>query len=120
MVKWLSMSERNRCIESGCKGFCCQDIDLKITKAEIKELFPKAVRVSSVEELGRIKRTRIGLFYMGNYERPGLEGPNFCLMAINGFCPNRAKEGNCNIHDIREHAARKEHGLGPIYLEPVE
>jgi len=55
------------------------------------------------------------------------------ILAINGSCPNRAKDGNCKIHKNREHAAknfkfgiddcnaiRKNHGLGPIYLEPVE
>lgn len=127
------MGERNRCLESGCRGFCCQDIDLELTKAERKELFPKAKRVFSIKELAKLKLNRNkGLFYT-DYEKPGFEGLSFQLLSINGPCPNRTKEGNCNIHDIREHAAknfkfgsddcnaiRKDHGLGPIYLEPVE
>ena len=127
------MSERNRCLESGCRGYCCQDIDLEITRVEIKELFPSARRVFSIKELAKLKLNhKKGLFYT-DYQRPGLKGPDFRILAINGSCPNRAKDGNCNIHDIREHAAknfkfgskecndiRKENGLGPIYLEPVE
>jgi hypothetical protein len=126
------MSERNRCIESGCKGYCCQDIDLEITRAEVKELFPTAVRVFSIKELAKLKQTRKGLFYT-NYQRPGLEGPDFMILSINGPCPNRVSNGGCLIHTNREHAAksflfgsddcnaiRKEHGLGPVFLEPVE
>ena len=126
------MDERNRCLESGCKGYCCQDIDLEITEPERKELFPEARKVFSVKELAELKRTDKGLFYT-DYQRSGLEGPDFRILAINGPCPNRVKDGNCSIHKNREHAAinfefgsddcnaiRKEHGLGPIYLEPVE
>lgn len=91
-----------------------------------------AIRVSSVKELRQIKRSQIGLFY-ADYERPDLDGPDFRLLAINGPYPNRMENGNCAIHNYREHAAknfkfgsddcndiRKENGLGPIYLEPVE
>ena len=126
------MGERNRCLESGCKGYCCQDIDLEITEPERKELFPEAQKVPSIKKLAELKRSEMGLFY-ADYERPGLEGPDFRILAINGPCPNRAKDGNCTRHNIREHAAknfkfgsddcnaiRKDHGLGPIFLEPVE
>ena len=126
------MAERNRCLESGCRGFCCQDIDLEITRAEIKELFPSAKKVTSIKKLAELKQTQTGLFYT-DYQRPGLEGPDFRILTINGPCPNREKNGNCTIHNIREYAAknfkfgsddcnaiRKENGLGPIYLEPVK
>ena len=127
------MYERNRCLESGCKGYCCQDIDLEITKAEVKELFPSAVRVFSIKELAKLKQIHKKGLYYTDYQRPGLEGPNFRILSINGPCPNRAKDGNCSIHKNREHAAenfkfgsddcndiRKEHGLGPVYLDLVE
>lgn len=127
------MVDRNRCLESGCGGLCCQNVDLEITEAERKELFPRAVKVFSIQKLRKIKRSEIGLFYVANYQRPGLEHPDFNLLAINGVCPNRTDGGTCLVHKNREHAARnfrfgddecnsirKENGLGLIYLEPVD
>jgi len=127
------MFERNRCIESGCRGLCCQNTALELSRPELNELFPTAVRVFSIKELAKLELDRKdGLFYT-DYQRPGLKGKNFRILLINGPCPNRAKNGSCTIHKNREHAAenfkfggddcnaiRKEHGLGPVFLEPVE
>lgn len=126
------MTKENLCIASGCLGFCCQDIDLEITGPERREIFPTAQKVLSIKKLARIKEEQeVGLFYLAGYERPGLEGLDFCLLTINGPCPNITLEGNCSKHTIREHAAinfqfgsedcnsiRKEHGLAPIQLMP--
>lgn len=129
-----TMSERNLCKESGCPGLCCQDIDLEITGAERREIFSIAQKVGTAKELLVLRQNNVkGLFYISNYRRPGLNYPNFCLLAINGPCPNKTSDGDCIKHANREHAAinfrfgsfdcnktRKEHGLAPVFIEPVE
>ena len=126
------MPERNLCIDSGCHGYCCQDIDLEITKPALMELFPDAIKVSSIRALAELKlNQKPGQFYITGYESDELKGPGFCLLTINGPCPNRDPKGSCIVHEKREHAAinfkigssdcnaiRKEHGLGPIFLKP--
>lgn len=125
--------ERNLCLESGCRGFCCEDIFIEITKAEKTRLFPKVKEVSSKEELIKIKKSdNPGIFCLP-YTREELEGGDFFLIAINGPCPNRLPNGGCSKHEEREYAARNfaigcedcneircEHSLGPIFFEPVE
>jgi len=57
----------------------------------------------------------------------------FVVLSLNGSCPNRTAEGGCSKHEEREYAAknfkigsydcneiRKENGLVPIYIEPIE
>lgn len=125
--------ERNLCVESGCPGYCCQDIVIEFTKCERTRMFPKANYVHSIKELSDIKYAKIpGVFYT-EYSREGLEGGDFYIVAINGPCPNRLPDGSCSNHVEREYAARrfkigckdcneirKEHGLAPIFIEPVE
>ena len=125
------MREINQCVMSGCKGRCCQNIDLELTEAERQRLFPQAVWVASVAELNKTRK-RKGVFY-APYTRDGQLGSGYVKLAINGPCPNRARDGSCLKHDEREAAARnfqfgrgdcnavrQENGLGPIFLEPVE
>lgn len=126
--------ERNPCVASGCLGLCCQDIYLEITGPERREIFPTAQKVDSINQLITLKKgPEKGLFYVDDYGRPGFEDPDFCLLAINGPCPNRSPDGDCVKHDNREHVAknfkigcadcnaiRKKNGLAPIYIEPVE
>lgn len=113
------------------KGRCCQNIDLELTEAERQRLFSQAVRVSSVAELNKTRK-RKGVFY-AEYTREGQLGSGFVKLAINGPCPNRARDGSCLKHDERENAARnfqigrkdcnairQENGLFPIFYEPVE
>lgn len=124
--------ERNMCANSGCPGYCCENIDIEVTKCEISRLFPKAKHVDNISELADIKNDKTpGVFYT-EYSRKGLEG-DFYVVAINGPCPNRDSDGNCTKHEERSYAARnfqigchdcneirKEHNLGPLYFEPVE
>ncbi|MCX6705695.1 MAG: hypothetical protein NTV24_01140, partial [Candidatus Woesebacteria bacterium] len=71
-----------------------------------------------------------GVYYQYDGRDPVL---GMVIARIAGPCPNRLENGNCRIHKNREHAAenfkfgsdecndiRKGHGLGPVYLEPVE
>lgn len=129
-----AMLERNPCKDFDCPGLCCQNIYLEITGPERREIFPTAQKVNSINELITLKKGKEkGMFYVDDYERPGLEGPDFCLLAINGPCSNRAPDGGCNKHTNREHVARnftfgsydcnkirKENGLAPVSIEPVE
>ena len=131
--KIVSMTERNRCIDSGCRGFCCQNIDLEIRNDERKQIFPSAVRVDTLDALGWVKRQKVsGVFYT-RYRKARLRSGKYSVIAINGPCPNRNKDGSCLKHDEREAAARnfnigsadcnairQENGLAPIYFEPVE
>jgi hypothetical protein len=127
------MPEKNRCVESGCPGFCCFNIDIEVTASERRRIFPKAIEVESIVALAKVKEkgTR-GVFYT-KYTRKGLERGDFYVVTINGMCPNKLANGNCDKHEEREHAARNfrigspdcndiraEHGLPPIYFEAVE
>ena len=126
------MTERNLCVESGCKGYCCEDIDLTATKFERHRLFPKAKRLNTIRELEMIKGKETGVFYTG-YRNKMLGNSGVVIISINGPCPNRTPDGDCRKHSEREHAARRfkigcedcnaireEHNLPPIYIEPVE
>ena len=127
------MPERNPCLKSGCPGFCCQDIDIEITKSERTRVFPTAIHVDSMKELAQIKKDNLQGLYYTEYSRKGLEGGDFYVIVINGPCPNRLSDGSCLKHDEREYAARnfaigcsdcnvirKENGFSPIFIEPVE
>ena len=121
------------CTDSGCYGFCCENIDIEVTKWERSRIFPRAVHVDSITELADIKDSKIpGVFYT-EYAREGLEGGDFYVVSLNGPCPNRLSKGGCSKHEEREHAARNfpigcsdcnairaEHNLPPIFTEPVE
>ena len=125
--------ERNRCTDSGCSGYCCENIDIEVTKWERTRIFPKAKHADSIRELADIKDSKIpGVFYT-EYTREGLEGEGFCIVSLNGPCPNRLPKGGCSKHEEREYAARNfsvgcpdcnairaEHHLPPIFIEPVE
>lgn len=125
--------ERNRCTDSGCLGYCCQNIDIEITKSERTRLFPKAREVGSISELANINTAKTpGVFYT-KYSRDGLKNGDFYIISINGPCPNRLPNGSCSKHEEREYAARNfsigcsdcnairaEHSLHPIFVEPVE
>jgi hypothetical protein len=127
------MPERNICVDTGCQGYCCQDIDVIITKSERTRLFPQAIKKDSIQELADLKKKNIqGLFYI-DYSSPELEGGDFFLLSINGPCPNRLPKGSCSKHEEREYAARnfrigcgdcneirKEHGLDEIFFEQPE
>lgn len=126
------MKDRNSCVESGCRGYCCEDIDVIVTKFERRRLFPKSQRVGTLRELEERKTERQGVFYTC-WRRKPLDGAGFNVIAINGSCPNRLPDGSCKKHEEREHAARnfkigcqecndirEEHGLAPIFFEPVE
>ena len=125
------MSERNRCLESGCKGYCCQDITIYDVEAAILETFPNAKEVN-VWQLQKAINGKLlnGVYYQYDGRDPV---PGMAIARVVGPCQNKAKDGSCKIHKNREHAARNfkfgsddcnairiEHGLGPIYLEPVE
>lgn len=124
--------ERNLCRDSGCPGYCCENIDIEVTRCERSRLFPKATHVGSINELAEIKEAKTpGVFYT-EYEREGLKG-DFYIVSLNGVCPNRLADGSCSKHEERGYAARnfrigsddcnairREHGLTPIYNEPVE
>lgn len=100
------MLERNPCIASGCLGYCCQDIDQEISASALKEIFPTAQKVSSIKKLAELEFSEEpGLFYIDNYESDELKGPDYCLLAINGPCPNRDEKGNCSVHEHGEPAA---------------
>ncbi len=125
--------ERNRCTDSGCYGYCCENIDIEVTGCERTRLFPKAKHVDSIKELADIKYSKIpGVFYT-EYSREGLEGGDFYVVSLNGPCPNRLPDGDCSRHEEREYAARhfsigstdcntirSEHHIPPIFIEPVE
>lgn len=125
--------ERNLCVNSGCLGYCCENIDIEITGCERTRLFPKAKHVETEAKLAKIKRAGTpGVFYT-EYSREGLKGGNFYVIVLNGPCPNRLSNGACSRHSEREHAAknftlgcsdcnaiRKEHKLAPVFVEPVE
>ena len=126
------MSERNRCAESGCPGYCCQDIDLEATKFERRRVFPKAQRVETLGEIAEAKGKKPGVLF-SRLRRKHLGNSGFVIVSINDGCPNRRQDGNCIKHDEREHAARNflfgstdcnairtGHGLPPIFIEPVE
>jgi hypothetical protein len=126
------MAERNRCFESGCPGFCCQDIDLEATKFERRRVFPKAQRVQTLREIEEAKGKNPGVFF-SRIRRKHLGNSGFVIVSINGGCPNRRQDGTCIEHDEREHAARNfvfgnfdcnairaEHDLPPVFVEPVE
>ena len=125
------MSERNHCLESGCKGYCCEDTTIYDSEAVILETFPNTKEVNTWQ----LQKAMDGKFQDGvYYQYDGRDSvPGMAIARIAGHCPNRAKDGNCTIHESREHAAknfkfgsadcnaiRKDHGLGSIYLEPVE
>lgn len=121
------MFERNRCIESGCRGYCCQDMTIYDSEKVILEIFPQAKEVS-VWELQRAINGRLsnGVYYQ--YDgRNSLTG--MVMARIVGSCPNRTEDGSCKIHEHREPAAvnfkfggdlcnaiRIKNGLEPIYL----
>lgn len=125
--------ERNPCKASGCPGWCCENIDIEVTKCERTRLFKKAKHVDTLRKLADIKSSQTpGVFY-SEYSRKGLENGDFYIVVINGPCPNRLIDGGCSKHSEREYAARnfaigcsdcnairKEHGLAPIFIEPVE
>ena len=127
------MLERNRCVASGCPGLCCQNIDLEIRNDERKRVFPGAVHVDTLDALVWVKKQKVpGVFYT-RYRKARLKSGKYSVIAINGPCPNRTPEGGCSKHEEREEAAksfkigspdcneiRKEHGLPPIFIEPVE
>lgn len=124
--------ERNHCTLSGCMGYCCENIDIEVTRYERSRLFQKAKHVDTLSELVDIKKAQTpGIFYT-EYEREGLEG-DFYIVSINGPCLNRLPNGSCAKHEEREYAARNfnigcpdcneiryEHDLAPIFIEPVE
>lgn len=124
--------ERNICTESGCLGYCCENIDIEVTRCKRSRLFPKAKHVENVKELADIKKAKTpGVFYT-EYERENLKG-DFYIVSVNGVCPNRLSDGSCSKHDERGYAARnfrigcddcnairREHGLSPIFTDPVE
>ena len=125
--------ERNKCLESGCPGYCCENIDIIITKSEQTRLFKKAKEVASIGELAKIKEDEVlGAFYT-KYASKELGNGDFFVIALNGPCPNRTTNGECSMHEERSYPARnfkigspdcneirKEHGLPPIFVEPVE
>jgi hypothetical protein len=127
------MLEGNPCVASGCHGFCCQNIDLELTKFERTRVFPNAKRVNTLQELARLKEEKkIGVFY-SRYRRKHLGKSGFVVVSLNGPCPNRLPDDSCAKHEEREYAARnfeigcddcnairKENGLAPIFIEPVE
>ena len=131
--KILPMLERNPCVASGCPGLCCQNIDLEIRNDERKRIFPGAVHIDTLDALGWVKEQKVnGVFYT-RYRKARLKSGKYSVIAINGPCPNREPNGNCSVHKDREAAAwnfqigssecneiRKEHGLAPIFIEPVE
>lgn len=126
------MSERNICIETGCLGYCCEDIDIQVTNYERRRLFPKAQRVDTLRELVNKKKEGQGVFY-ARWRRKPLNKAGFNIVAICGSCPNRFSDRSCKEHGEREYAARnfnigcqdcndirQEHGLAPVFFEPVE
>ena len=125
--------EINLCVETGCAGLCCQDIDLEITENERTRLFKGAKEVATIGELARLKDKGDGLYFTRDYKKEGFDEGELLLLSINGPCPNRADDGSCTVHAEREHAARnfkigskdcneirRENGLHDIFFEEVE
>ena len=126
------MPERNRCVESGCPGYCCQDIDLEATVFERRRVFSTAQRVGTLGEIAEAKGKKPGVLF-SRLRRKHLGDRGFVIVSINSNCPNRQPDGNCSKHEERTHAARnfilgsdecnairQEHGLAPVFTEPVE
>lgn len=126
------MSERNRCLESGCPGYCCQDIELEATIFERRRVFPMARRVETLKETAEAKGKKPGVLF-SRLRRKHLGKEGIVIVSINGSCPNRQPDGNCLMHKEREYAARNfafggsdcntiraEHGLAPVFVDPVE
>lgn len=127
------MKEKNPCLFSGCKGYCCCDVPLEATVGERKRLFPYASRLTSLKELKNVPTDVPNVYYV-RYRRKHLGNSGFVLVVIVGKCPHLDDEGNCLVHNERSHAARNfqignefcneirtEHSL-PIMIpkEPVE
>jgi hypothetical protein len=124
--------EKNRCVESGCPGYCCKDTDIEVSKFERRRLFPGAVKVDSLKELrsGCLEKRRV---YYTRLRRKDLGNTGFQEVGWVGACPNQDENGGCKRYQEREHAARRfkfasqdcnkvrrEYGLPPIFVEVVK
>ena len=123
---------KNLCIESGCKGYCCHDTCIEVTDSERTRLFPDAIPLQTLDELkhGNLMRETA---YFVRYRRSRLGRTGFKMVGWIGKCPNLTSDGNCKKHSEREYAARNfkfgsrecnsvrtEYGLPPVFVEPVE
>lgn len=103
MILLLAMKE-NICSESGCRGYCCYNAELDVTKFERRRLFPEAKRRKTLIELR--EETEEGVYFsrlrskrFGNIA--GME-----KLRIVGKCPNLDSSGICTQYLERSYAAR--------------
>lgn len=126
------MGIENKCIQSGCPGYCCFDTDIEVTASELKRLFPRAVRLNTLKEL-RSSDLPQGFAFYARLRKKDLGNSGFFEIGWSGKCPNMDSKGHCTKYSERSHAARhfslgskecnevrSEYGLPPIYKEPVE
>lgn len=99
------MKEKNPCIASGCLGYCCKNIFLELTTFERRRLFPKALKIDSLKNLKHVSRDTQGVYYTPvRRKKFNCNGMVETLIVDN--CPHLKKDGNCNVHKERSHAAR--------------
>jgi hypothetical protein len=97
------MKEINKCLESGCRGGCCQNITIYDAEDVILKTFPKAIEVS-VWKLAKAINGELtnGVYYQYDGRDPV---PGMAIARIVGPCPNRLNNGNCKNYHSCSYAA---------------
>lgn len=99
------MKEHNPCTESGCLGNCCKNINIELTLAERKRIFPDAIRVKSIKALKNVPVDYPEVYYT-SVKRKKFRSEPIVEARIVGRCPHLLFSGNCDIHEYRSYAAR--------------
>lgn len=107
----LETESFNPCAQSGCKGYCCYDINIEVTISERRRLWPNASRVNTVKKVEYAPGFTDWVYYTRvrkiHLTLPNKKHNGFVLVGIVGKCPNLdAETGACLMHQEREHAAR--------------
>ena len=97
------MTERNLCLELGCRGFCCFNTKVEEREAIFLDCFPNAVEitVSDVPKLGCIPD---GVYYM--YDGESMFSDGGVVGFIKGKCPHLSQNGTCGNYDGRTNACK--------------
>lgn len=122
----------NICLKSGCPGFCCQDTDMRVTRSELRRLWPGVVHLDTLKEL-RSGHLEKGFPYCARLRIKELGECGFYEVGWVGNCPNQLPDGSCKKYSEREYAARnfkfgseecnkvrRSYGLPPVFVEPTE
>jgi Fe-S-cluster containining protein len=116
----MSKNPENLCIESGCRGGCCQNMVMRQVSSSnlrlftgngvqrVEEISSKSVRayIRLRDRMRRSPRDTDSDHHGVYYAKETARRSSLFTLVLLGPCPNLAQDGSCNIYPSRPEQCR--------------